>query len=613
MLNPFIRAATILACILSAALGAYAQTGEQFRVGIVYGSSLMSQKDRFEFTLGRDEKVVLDASNREVYFATRFRKGQSYSIVQTAGPRQCNLYGMERGTVTSGDVLITANCGLPPMTLFKLNVVGMEAGEQFSFADNYGRKYTLPFNTTTNLGGYPVGDNYEVRQASGPRSCRMALNRGVVPNTPLVVNANCGRDGGGSTPTPTVSLKWDLASRSPDGRSFGTFYDSLTPVIGGKGADEGRYVAFVSYAKGLGGSSGKFRQIIWRDRIADVTKVISVAPDGSEGNQNSLAPAISADGQTVAFESYATNLVAGDTNGRRDVFLWRGSTGRVERVSTGMGGAEADYESYGPAVSGDGGLVAFTSHATNLIPNVQGQSSSNVYLKDTRSGSLQIISLDEKTKKGGGGSNASISEDGGRIAFYNYFPLTADDKNTLWDIYLWERGSQKLKRLSKTSVGTDRDQGSESSSRVVSPAISGDGRYVTFATTAKNMVAEDTNGAQDVFLVEVDSGRVSRLSLGGEGQQADQDTPIGQGEKISISFDGRCIVFSSNARNLGGNILLKNTQTGETRIISASQGITVGRPDISRDGNFIVFGTSQNLDQRFQSSGIFVNTAPLGR
>lgn len=617
MINLLKIATFSLVIALSIAANVFSQAA-QYRLGVAHGSSLYSNKEQFEFALPDGQKIVLNSTNPVVYFNTKFNPGQKYTITQTAGPRNCNLFGMNQGAFTNQDILVSADCGNPPLSIFKLQIIGVEQGETFKFADNYRRSFQYPFSTTANLGGYPQGDDYAITQTGGPRACRMTNNQGVVPNTNITVIADCSKtpvgnsNNGNPTPTTTsIFLEIDLISRSADDKILGTYYENWTPVIGGTGADEGRYLAFVSQTAGIGGSTGKSRQIIWRDRKTGETRMISASPTGDEGNQNSLAPAISGDGKSVAFESYATNLISGDTNGRRDVFVWRANTGKVERVSTGQGGVEPDYESYEPTISGDGSLIAFTSNATNIIPNIQGISSYNIYLKDMRSGAVQIISLDEKTKKGGGGSNPSISEDGSRIAFYNYAPLTSDDKNTLWDIYVWQRGNPKLKRVSLTSERSERDQGSESASRVISPAISGDGRFVTFATTAKNMVGGDTNGVQDVFVADIDSGRVSRLSLGIDGQEPDSDSPIGQGEKISITYDGSWVVFSSNAKNLGGNILLKNVQTGETKIISTSQGINVARPDISRNGTYIVFGTSQQLDTKFKSSGIFVRFSGL--
>lgn len=581
----------------------YAQPTNQFRLGIGYASSLYSNKEQFEFSIG-SEKVVLNSANPQVYFNRKFSAGETYQITQLSGPRTCNFFNVKTGTFADQDKLLSADCGYPPLSIFKIEVKGIEQGEIFKFADNYRRTYQYPFSATANLGGYPQGDDYRITQTGGPRQCRMTLNQGVVPAAPIIVKADCGRSPIETPPTsPTAFKNIDLVTRSSDDKIFGTFFETFTPVIGGSGADEGRYVAFVTYTKGLGGGSGKYRQVVWRDRKTGETRLVSQGMNNAEGNQNSHAPAISADGKSVAFESYATNLTP-DSNNVRDVFVWNYDRNTVSAVSENRG-IEANSECFEPTINGDGSLIAFTSSADNLAPGVAGTSTVNVYLRDMRSGAVTLISKKEKDGKGGGGSRPSISEDGSRIAFYNYFPLTEEDKNNLWDIYVWQSGMSKLKRVSKTASGADKDQGDESSSRVVSPAISGNGRFVAFATTATNMVAGDTNKLQDVFVVEIDSGKIVRASTGENNLQSDGDAPVGQGEKIAISHDGNLVAFSAKAKNLGGNILMKNILTNQLIKISTDIDSTVSQPAMSKNGNAIVFGSNRRLDTRFQSSGIF--------
>ncbi|MGO8055638.1 hypothetical protein, partial [Rhizobium leguminosarum] len=109
---------------------------------------------------------------------------------------------------------------------------------------------------------------------------------------------------------------------------------------------EGRYVAFISSASGFSGSTGKHRQVFWRDRNTGVTKLISVGVGSSEAsNGDCYAPAISGDGKTVAFESNATNLVQEDKNGVRDVFIWQAATNTIKKASIGAGGKETNANS----------------------------------------------------------------------------------------------------------------------------------------------------------------------------------------------------------------------------------------------------------------------------
>jgi hypothetical protein len=96
-------------------------------------------------------------------------------------------------------------------------------------------------------------------------------------------------------------------------------------------------------------------------------------------------------------------------------------------------------------------------------------------LHDLQKDTTIMISIDPRTKKGGGGSKPSISTEGTRIAFYSAVPLVSEDNNGFWDIYLWEKGNSKLKRVGLTNDHKERNQGSESANRVVAPAISGNG------------------------------------------------------------------------------------------------------------------------------------------
>jgi Tol biopolymer transport system component len=133
---------------------------------------------------------------------------------------------------------------------------------------------------------------------------------------------------------------------------------------------------FISYLAGItSNASGTYREVFWRDRYTGKTLLVSATVTGVEGNGDSFAPVISADGQTVAFESSATNLVTGDTSIASDIFVWSAlaPNAGVTRVSVGPGGVEATNSggaaaSNNPTLSGDGKVIAFESTATNLDP-----------------------------------------------------------------------------------------------------------------------------------------------------------------------------------------------------------------------------------------------------
>jgi TolB protein len=140
--------------------------------------------------------------------------------------------------------------------------------------------------------------------------------------------------------------------------------DSSEPAI----SADGRFVAFASGASNLvaGDTNGTY-DVFVRDRKLQVTRRVSVGPGGQQANSSSVGPAISADGRFVAFSSYASNLVAGDTNGTYDVFVRDLVAQVTRRVSVGAGGQQANSNSSDPAISAGGRFVAFVSVASNLV------------------------------------------------------------------------------------------------------------------------------------------------------------------------------------------------------------------------------------------------------
>lgn len=441
--------------------------------------------------------------------------------------------------------------------------------------------------------------NITIKSSPAAMATKMTNENGVLSATGKTLVVEC-------------DYKFDLVSRSTKDEHFSTFYECFSPAVAGATNEEGRYVAFVSNSVKFGGASGKYRQIFWRDRNTGITKLVSIAANGDEGNGDSNSPSMSVDGHSVAFESYANNLVAGDKNGVRDIFIWDAVTGNIQRVSTGPGGIEANGESSEPSLGT--GEIAFTSYASNLVNGVDAASMMNVYWRNLQTGEQKMLSVDYKTKKGAGGARPSISIVAGdetKISFSSSSPnLVPGDKNDFWDIFLYSK-NKPLKRISLTYNGGERNQGNESATRDVRSSISGDGRYVAFATTASNMVPDDKNNAQDVFVVNTQTDSVVRVSVSGTGQEGNADSPIGQGEKIAISYDGTWTAFNTMATNLGTgayNFIMHNRTSGETRAITNSkESCITTQPVMSINGSYVVFGMCTNLDTRFKAAGIFAS------
>ena len=130
----------------------------------------------------------------------------------------------------------------------------------------------------------------------------------------------------------------------------------------------GRVVAFQSFATNLvAGDTNEVSDVFVHDRRTGQTVRVSVDSAGIQGNSSSFDPSISANGRWVAFQSFATNLVAGDTNGDRDIFVHDLTTGETTRVSVNSAGLQGNSESFFASISATGRVVAFTSEASNLV------------------------------------------------------------------------------------------------------------------------------------------------------------------------------------------------------------------------------------------------------
>ena len=141
--------------------------------------------------------------------------------------------------------------------------------------------------------------------------------------------------------------------------------DSFVPMI----SADGRFVAFASEADNLGpDDTNGYGGVFVRDRQLGITERISISAAGAQGDDGSDWPSISANGRFVAFHSYATNLAPNDTNGYPDVFVRDRQLGITERINVSTAGDQGDDRSGYPSISADGRFVAFHSYATNLVP-----------------------------------------------------------------------------------------------------------------------------------------------------------------------------------------------------------------------------------------------------
>ena len=222
---------------------------------------------------------------------------------------------------------------------------------------------------------------------------------------------------------------------------------------------DGRYVAFQSDADNLvPGDNNISGDVFVHDRNTGATELVSVDSSGNEGNNTSSSPSISADGRYVAFYSVADNLVPGDTNGKLDVFVHDRNTGATELVSVDSSGNEGNGDSMDPSIGADGRYVAYDSSATNLVSgDTNGQL--DVFVHDRNTGATELVSVDSSGNEGNNySSSPSISADGRYVAYDSSATnLVSGDTNGQLDVFvtmLAQPQSNTTSATVNTSLGT---------------------------------------------------------------------------------------------------------------------------------------------------------------
>ncbi len=363
---------------------------------------------------------------------------------------------------------------------------------------------------------------------------------------------------------------------------WGTDYGG--PVI----SDDGRYVAFQSLDSTLvPNDTNAVRDVFVYDRQSCVIERVSVSSSGAQANNQSISIGISSDGRYVVFRSNASNLVTGDTNGQSDIFRRDRQTGTTIRVSVASNGTQGTQGSLSPAISGDGRYITFIS--SNSYSAADTNSHRDVYWHDTVTHETLLVSVSTAGIVGNQDSNGPVVSDDGRyVAFESMASnLVANDTNESYDIFLRDMQANTTIAVSVANDGTIGNLSSHSA------AISGDGRYVAFNSYATNFVLGSswTNS----FFRDLQTNSTSALVLDSAGQPAN-----GYGYRPSISNDGRYVAFESDSTGIipgdtngQEDMFWHDRQTGEIRRVQAFMGQQPNgmssHAALSADGQILAF------------------------
>lgn len=339
------------------------------------------------------------------------------------------------------------------------------------------------------------------------------------------------------------------------------------PSYFGNVSTNGRFVVFSSDATNLvpGDTNGK-TDVFRRDRTTGETVRISVNDDGVQANGRSFASGVSKDGRLVLFWSHATNLVGGDTNGSEDVFLRDVALHTTTRLSLGVNGVQTDGGNRFPTMSDDGRWVAFQSYATNVVVG-DTNDREDIFVLDRRTGQTTRVGQPDAGQSDDDSGGAQISPNGRYLAFESSASnLVAGDTNDAIDAFVVDRTRGTLVRASVSDAAVQGNQQSRS------PIVSNNGRWVLFLSLADNLVPGDTNQVFDSFIHDLRRHETRRVSVSSNGTEGNYGCSRGvldpKGRYVAFGSHANNLVAGDT--NAAADVFVRDLTRGTTVRVSAA-------------------------------------------
>jgi hypothetical protein len=400
--------------------------------------------------------------------------------------------------------------------------------------------------------------------------------------------------------------------------SFAAFYgqtngNSQADAI----SDDGRFVLYFSTATNIDGADTNTGYDGYHyDRLWGITTLVTASANGTVGNGSSTPAGswgkkMSANGRYVLFMSWASNLVSGDTNGHADVFVRdTGLYGGIERVSVGPGRTQINAFSFAVGISADGRKCLFNTDAGLVPGDTNGINDLYVYDRTT-----QTTSLVSKRANGTafGAAYGGFTANGAHVVLSTRAALVPSDTNGTGDNYRLTLSNSQAVLISANSAGVPGNNLQTSWS-----PISGDGSRAVVDYNGSDFDPSDTNGKADVYVKYLATGQIVRVSVSSTGAQS-----AGACLSADISNDGRYVSFTCDADDLvpgdtngKSDVFVKDLQTGALTRVSRVQNGAQGNDfsagaRISGDGSQVAFGswaTNLATPDTNGASDVFVGT-----
>ena len=403
------------------------------------------------------------------------------------------------------------------------------------------------------------------------------------------------------TAPPTQPLQ--LASAD----SSGVEGDQASTVAPGSVSADGRYVVFSSYATNF--PAGDVSKVFLRDAQEGTTTLVSVSNSGVSADNWSGAASISANSSYVAFSSSADNLAPGAASSNNSIYVRDLQQNVTEREDVAADGTASNGSASQPNISADGRFVVFSSNPTNLMPGVSGN---QIYLRDRNSGQIELVSVGIDGSPANQGAYASsMSADGRFIAYFSSSTNLVSQTTAGIQVYVYDTQAAQTVLASSAADGTSANR--SVSSGYSPPAISADGRFVSFSSNATNLIpgAVDANVNSRVFLKDLKSQAIELVDTDANG------LPLAQGgTEPQISADGRFVAY-----NLYEQTFVRDMDSNQSVAISLAANGTPGNnpsysdaPAINPGGTVLAFdsiATNLVANDTNNASDVFVAQNPL--